>query len=369
MNILILTPDVEHGETADYVYNLSLGLRRNNHVVWVACRKTGQQAAKLSNNGVSFVSSPQSNSSFSFSTLAAIIALAPIIINRRINIVHGTTKATYFLAFLLYKLFKIPYVNSFHEFPAGTTFKCPGIIAIAMTNTIKGYLIKEWKTPEKQIKVIYQAISAQETVVGPKKNRREFGLRSGSFIASLPVNSSGEEAECMTIEALGLIAQTDPNMFLIVPSKRGFQSKLAAIAQKLGFLNNVGFVSIKMPDLLGLIDILILPQKNLASAYDYLLASLYGIPVVAFNSGAAAEIITHKKNGFLFYSYDSFSLKKTMEEVIAAGQLRHTAAKNSASSLSFLAFSQMVEDTINVYKSVVSPDDEEEDTTCQENSL
>lgn len=116
MNILLLTNHLNIGGITRYVLNLSYGLRRNGHRVFVGSLP-GREAEFLKENDIAFLKLPlKTKSILSPRILCSYFILKRFIQKEDIDLIHAQTRITQFLSFLLSKRLNIAYVATFHGF-------------------------------------------------------------------------------------------------------------------------------------------------------------------------------------------------------------------------------------------------------------
>lgn len=173
----------------------------------------------------------------------------------------------------------------------------------------------------RRINVIYNGIDLKQFKPLPKTRAallKRYNLDPKQVYAvfpSRPFTSAGElnikKGFGLAARALSLAHPAFNNLHLLAPSneghnpkqKRGSLNELNAFTKKIGISARVAllpeFSRAEMPTLYALGDIVVAPSTREAFGLVYAEAMAMQKPVIAVKSGAAPEIITHNKTGFL----------------------------------------------------------------------
>src|SRR4030042_3328970 len=116
MNVLLIGTHLNPGGISRYIINLAKGLSGRGSRVWVASCG-GDWQAELAQAGITHVTVPiRTKSIASFKIWRSYRILSRFIKKNPIEIIHANTRVTPFLAYLLYRRFRIPYVSAFHGY-------------------------------------------------------------------------------------------------------------------------------------------------------------------------------------------------------------------------------------------------------------
>ena len=115
MNILIVTSHLNKGGIPKYVLSLAKGLSRKNRVIVASWG--GEWMPKLAKYGCEFVRIPLNTKSvLSPKICESFSLLKPFLQDVNVDVVHANTRVSQFLAFLIWKFLKVPYVATFHGY-------------------------------------------------------------------------------------------------------------------------------------------------------------------------------------------------------------------------------------------------------------
>ena len=159
MRILIICSHFNPGGITRYCLTLAKGLKDRNHEVWVAS-SAGQWVYKLNDYNIEHKTIPLKTKSIcSFKIIISLIKLIPFLRKRKIKIVHANTRVSQYLALLIYKLLKIPYVSTFHGFHKKTIMrkllKLEGLRTIAISEAVKNHLTQDFGINPANIRTVY----------------------------------------------------------------------------------------------------------------------------------------------------------------------------------------------------------------------
>lgn len=349
MNILILTSHLNPGGISRYVITLGRGLIKQGHNVWVASTG-GEWVKKLEALGIKHKIIPiKTKSICSPKILLSFLCLKKLIKQEKINVVHGNTRVTQFLSFLIYKFIRIPYLSSFHGFYRATffryLFKFSGLLTIAVSQAVKRHLIDDFKIREDKIRVIYNGLDIEE-FSKTKANRKDWGFPKDDYLIGILGRISQEKGHSLAVEALSRLQTKYKNIYLLISGEGKVKKQLQKEIDDSSLGGRVKFLNCEAGDFLDIIDLLLVPSKKEGFGYSIIEAFAKGVPVIGYKIGGIAEIIKNRQNGILFFSYESSALADAIEEVFSDESLRDkivTEAKKDVLSFSDEVMAKNVE--------------------------
>jgi glycosyltransferase involved in cell wall biosynthesis len=356
MNILILTTHFNRGGISRYAISLAKGLSEQRHNVWVASCG-GDWIKKLEAINIPHIAIPiKTKKILSPKVFLSLIRLWQFLQTQNIDVVHANTRVVQFLAFLIYKQFRIPYVSTFHGFyrPAITRklFQFQGLQTIAVSKAVKNHLAHDLWIKEEKIRVIYNGIDLKEFSSGENK-RSEWGFKDSDCLVGILGRISSEKGHFLTAEAIRLLSAKYDNIYLIISGTGKLEEALKTFVKKTGIEKRVIFLNCTANLFLSNINILVVPSSREGFGYSIIEAFAKGIPVVGYNIGGIPEVIQHKKNGILFYGYDSLALADAIEELILHDALRNKIVCQAKDDVVYYSTTRMAIETEEVYLGVV----------------
>lgn len=349
MNILLLTTHLNPGGISRYVINLAKGLGDRKHNVWIAS-SGGKWRADIETLHISI---PVKTKLFCDPRIIiSFFKLMPFIYKKRINIIHANTRVTQFLAFLIYKFTRIPYISCYHGFyrPGSfrKMFKFSGVKTIAVSEAVKRHLIEDLRIKSDSIKVIHNGIDLQK-LAGSAGKKPADGFRIGIL-----GRISKEKGHFLAVDAFNQLSQKHSGVLLIISGKGKLENRLKKHINKLKLNNKVQFVNFGPQDFFNIIDLLIMPSRKEGFGYSVIEAFMKEVPVIGFNTGGIAEIIKDRKNGLLFYKYNSAALKSSIEELMTDETLRRQIVKNAKQEIHYFSLERMASDTEKLYQETLA---------------
>jgi len=357
MNILILTTHLNPGGLSRYILNLSTSLKRQNHNVWVAC-SGGEWIARLDESGVVYKHIPiKTKSICSLKIFFSFLSLRKIIKQENFDLVHCNTRVTQFLGFLICKYFNIPYVGGFHGFYRKSIFRkwfqFSGTKSIAVSKAVKKHLIEDLNIDQEKIRVVYNGIDIDSNEFSTKETiRDDWGFKKGDYLIGILGRVSEEKGHFLAVDAIARLSAKRENVYLLVSGRGKLDDRLRTYLKQEKLEERVKFIDCKPNQFLDIIDLLLMPSIKEGFGYSILEAFIKDVPVIGYNTGGIAEVINDRKNGLLFYSYDSFALVNKIEEILYDKNLRQKIIQQAREDVLKFSSRQMAIDTEKVYQEV-----------------
>ena len=131
--------------------------------------------------------------------------------------------------------------------------------------------------------------------------RRELHVSADACLVGFVARLDPYKGHAEAIEAFARVCATRPDIHLVIAGRGGLEGILKQQASATGFASQIHFLGYRsdVPRLLGSLDVFIHPSYNEPFGLSVLEAAAAGLPVVAFRSGATAEIVEHEQTGLL----------------------------------------------------------------------
>ena len=356
MNILILTTHLNPGGISRYVINLAKGLVKQDHRVWIAC-SGGQWTDKLNASRINYKFIPiRTKSICSIKVFLSFLYLRKFISQEKIDIIHSNTRVTQFLGFLIYKKLATPYVCAYHGFYRPSIFrkllKFSGLVTIAVSKAVGEHLVRDLWIDEDKIKVVYNGVDASEFST-EEARREDLGFQRGDYLIGILGRISEEKGHFLAVEAIKKLSLKYDNVYLLISGKGKLEDSLREFVQATKMQQRVKFLNYEPNKFLDIIDLLVVPSKKEGFGYSIVEAFVKGVPVIGYNVGGISEIIKNRKNGIIFYNYNSSSLIDAIEELILKESLRRKIVAGAKEDIWFFSHTRMAIDTEKVYREVL----------------
>lgn len=355
MNILILTTHLNPGGISRYVLNLSKGLKQRGHHVAVASQG-GEWVDKLLENGITHKYIPiKTKSIISVKIAVCFFILLPFMFKNKFAVIHGNTRVTNCLSFLLSKCFARPYIASFHGYYRSGFFrkriKLAGSKSIAVSQAVKQHLTRNLVIPAEKIEVVYNGID-KDDFCRRKMKKSDANFRENDFILGILGRISEEKGHFLAVQAVKNLCAKYEDIFLLISGAGKLRQKLEEFIAGERLTAKVKFLNWNPEEFLDILDLLIMPSKKEGFGYAIIEAFAKDVPVIGFNVGGIAELIKHNETGLLFYNYDSVSLQNAIETLLLDKEKRKSFAANAKKTLPLFSLEKMAEETERVYKNI-----------------
>ncbi|MFH1772403.1 MAG: glycosyltransferase family 4 protein [Candidatus Omnitrophota bacterium] len=356
MKILIITTHLNPGGISRYVLNLSSALSSQNHTVWIAS-SGGAWCYDLSKKGVKHLTIPiNTKSILSPKIILSLYNLSRFFKREDIDIIHCNTRVTELLGFFCWRIYKIPYVCSFHGFYRASAVRkllpFSGLLSIAVSRSVKKHLIEDLNIPNDSIRVVYNGINTQD-YSNNTNIRSSWGFKDKALILGILGRISEEKGHFLALEAFKMLCAKYSNLFLVFSGKGKLLYKLQNQINRYNLNQKVKIADCTATEFLSSIDILLVPSKKEGFGYSVIEAFVKGVPVIAYSTGGISEIIKHKQNGILFTSYNSRSLSDSIEDLIGNDFIKRKITAQAKDDSVFFSSQRMAIDTEKVYREVM----------------
>ncbi|MBL7081037.1 MAG: glycosyltransferase family 4 protein [Candidatus Omnitrophica bacterium] len=319
MNILILTNRLTIGGITRYVLDLKSGLKKRGHRVFIACIK-GDLELPLKTKSI-----------FSPQILSSYFILKRFIKKEGIQIIHAQVRTTQFLAFLLCKTLKIPYVCTFHGFYRPHFFRkklpCLGDLTIAVSQAVGRHLINDFNLDKENLRVIYNGI---EPHLGSRPDK-DYSYLKGKPSLGIIARLAQEKGHIYLFSAFKALLGDYPCARLLVVGKGKKELELKewvereSLSEKIIFLEEIEHLF----SIFNILDISILPSLFEGFGFSLIEAMACGVPVVASAVGGIGEIIKDKETGLLVEPANSEALYKAIKLLLEDNKLRLQIIENA----------------------------------------
>ncbi len=362
MNVLILTSHLNAGGITRYIFNLAKGLQSQGHRVFVAS-SGGSWEKRFVDAGVRLVTVPlDTKAIFSLKVVRSFFALRRFLSENKIEMMHGNTRVSQFLGFLLWQTQKIPYVCTFHGYYKPHFFrrmlKCQGLLTIAISYNVKEHMVNDLNLMEKRIRVIYHGVDGDDYRWGlSKEDLKTKHHIHGSPVIGIVARFSPEKNHKTLIAAFQLFLRSYPKALLVFLGEGRLESVLKSLVKEKGLVEDVVFLkNLRAGEVVPCFDVSVMPSSKEGFGLSVLEAMVLGIPVIVSGVGGLNEIVEHRRTGVVLRDFSDReelcgSLKLLIEDKTLRDQLVQNALKSVKEKFSL---DSMVEKTENVYREVLS---------------
>jgi glycosyltransferase involved in cell wall biosynthesis len=357
MKILIITTHLNPGGIPRYVLNLAKGLRQNGCDVCVASSGGGWLPV-LTASGTEHKWIPIKTKSIASPKLfISFLMLLPFLRREKFDVIHCNTRATQMLGALIRFFLGIPCVSTFHGYytPHFARKRVPlcGDMAIAVSNSVKEHMIKDLLISDKKISVVYNGIDDTAFTHRSLREPNEH-FTNGDFVVGILGRISVEKGHFLGLDAFRLVKERYPRAKMLVAGFGRLKDKLEIAVRDMGMGDSVIVKAITPDDFFDAVDIMLVPSSKEGFGYVVLEAFIKKVPVVGFNTGGIAEIISDGHNGLLFDDYAAASVRDKIEMLVKDDVMRRSLINNALLSTKEFSLDKMITQTMNVYTVAVA---------------
>lgn len=367
MNILLLTTHLEIGGIPVYVVSLAKALEERGHSVLVAS-SGGALAQQLIDAGVEHIKVDiKTKSELSPKVLFAYKFLAKRLKDKEIDIIHSHTRVSNVLAWRLSRKMKMPFITTCHGFfrPhfGRRLFGCWGERVIAISDAVRGHLIKDFKVQPDRVRLVYNGVDVSrynDRINGAEKERikANYGIKDNPVVGTISRLSSVKGHKYL-LYALKELLRVYPGLQLLIIGEGPEESNIRGLIERLGLNENVILYRSVMDtrEPLSVMDIFALPSIQEGLGLAAVEAMAYGVPVVASRVGGIGALVEDGINGILVSPSSPDELKDAILKILnnkdVAARLAAAAAARVREKFNI---DNMVSGILDVYEEVMTND-------------
>ncbi len=277
------------------------------------------------------------------------------------NIIHARSRVPAWISYFAKE--KTPFITTVHGFNSVNFYSkimTKGDRVICVSNSIKEYIQKNYKTPSKKIKVIYRGVDLEKFNIDNldkefiENFKIKYLLKDNIILTSVGRVTQLKDFETF-IKAVELIKRDFNNIKALIvggvrDDKREYFIKLQTLVKNLNLKDNIIFTGSqnKIAEIYHLSDIVISSSKK-PESFGRAVAEAIAIntPVIASNHGGVKDIIKDGINGFFYKVSDE---KDLAQKILLIKNLKNKKFKSYIEKNFNLK--EMVDATIKVYKGV-----------------
>lgn len=361
MTIVQLLPELNEGGVERGTLELSRELVKRGHksIVISAGGKLQEQITKDGGEHITF----DVCSKNPLSVFWRVIRLRKLLSKLHPDILHARSRVPAWLTYLANKKLHITFVTTVHGFNSVSAYSAimtKGDGVICVSQSIKSYIQKHYKTDEKKIMVIPRGIDLK--VFNPKKCdnafienfKKEYHLDDKFIVASVGRITQLKDLETFIL-AIAILALKQSNVVgLIVggvrKDKQAYFSTLETLVENLGLKEKIIFAGSqnKIAEIYTVSNVVVSSSKKPESFGRSVAEALaMNTPVVATNHGGVLDIIKEAENGFFYPAGESEILADKIQ------RCRSLEFDGFGYVSEYFSLEQMVGKTLQVYEKVV----------------
>jgi len=288
-----------------------------------------------------------------------LLALIALLRRERIDIVHTHLQNADILAGLAAKACGVKQVSTFHGIvhdagPVGTLklrlrVRLPDRIIAVSAATAKT-CVDEFGARRDKVGIVYNGLDSDSFFPPVKVEPRQ------ETILATVGRLEEEKGNAFFLEALSQVRKVRTNVMGMVIGDGSLRGALERQAAELGLKEAVHFLGDRndVPDLLRIVDIVVIPSISEGLSLVALEAMACGKPVVATRVGGIPELIDDGTNGLLVPPADPRALARSVLELAGDGDLRERMGSHGrAKVMGQFSLETMIRGIERVYLSLV----------------
>ena len=367
MKILLLTTHINVGGIGFYTVNLAKYLKKMALEVSVVS-SGGDLEGLLKESGVFHIRMDlKTKAEFGIKVIKAVRPLVRLIRKEQFDVIHAQTRVAQVLSGMVSKITGIAVVSTCHGFfkhkrLSRKLFPCWGKKVIAISESVREHLLKDFHVPEEKITVVYNGIEIDRFL---KKNgeidlkmRDKMSLARDLIIVGAIGRLSSVKGFIYLARAFKKVAEQNENARLLIVGEGGEKQVLEKEVKDSELADKVIFKSKNMAteDYLSVMDIFCLPSVKEGLGLALIEAMASGRACIASNVGGIPEIIDDKIDGILVPSRNPSALAEAINRLARNAELRQTFSRRAAQKAADkFSIEETAKKTAKVYKEARPP--------------
>ena len=229
---------------------------------------------------------------------------------------------------------------------------------IAVSNSVKEFYVNTAGLKADRIKVIHNGVSLSlhPTTCNLQPMRQEFGIQDNETVLALIGRLVPQKGHRYFISAFKQLS-TDRKVRGLIVGSGPLETELRAYAKGIGLNGNLVFTGLRkdIPNLLDVVDILVMPSLREGLPIVALEAMAKNKPVVATDVGGNPEVIIDGKTGILVSPENSIMLALAIKRLIDDKEYAARLGNNGKNRLKeYFSVGKMVKETERLYEECLS---------------
>ena len=383
MKLLIILPSTQRGGAEEYAVKIAQGAKQKKWKIHTAFPKTistisliddfAQQGTEY--NPLAIADESRNKFTSLKASLFRLFATYKLLLKIKPDVVLINLPAHYFgfVPILVCGLLKIPTAVVFHLIPAPASFSSAKLRIyhwaksrnqewITVSNYNRKYLAQEFNLAPHELRCVYNGIK-QESLVIPSeierhklrlKFRQELSLAETSQLLLTVARLHPQTGHDYLIPIIPQIVARFPQVHFVWVGDGEHYSYLTKILQQHNVEAKVSFLGYRhdIPDILNAADIFIFPSYQEGLPFAVLEAMVYGLPIVASDTGGIPEMVVHQHNGLLFKTGDCQDLQEKLDWALIHPAAMIQMAEVGKVEVQKFSETKMLKDTLEILENL-----------------
>jgi len=363
MKVLLMTTHINTGGITSYLYNLSKGLVKKGHAVYVAS-SGGDRSDDFRGLGVNLLTlNILTKSEVHPKIYLSSFKVKDFINEQKIDIIHSQTRVTQVMGALLYRLIATPHMSTCHGFFKTRFFRklfpCWGKRVIAISPAVYDHLINDFKLSRDNVQLIQNGIDVDDFIPLSEQQiwqaRQRLNIPQGPIIGII-ARLSKEKGHIKLIEAMAKVIQVVPQARLVIIGAGRMEQEIRERVKQSHLARNVYFYDAvnRTIEYLSLFDCFVMPSTQEGLGLSVMEAQAAGLPVVATRVGGLVSLIDDQKTGMLVSPDDVDELARALIYLLLhrheARQIGNRAREFIKNDCSYIGMTQQ---TLDLYQTLI----------------
>ena len=196
---------------------------------------------------------------------------------------------------------------------------------VASAESVRDFYIDQIAADPDKVVVIYNAVdwSQLDSTVARHEFRRQFGIPADAPVAGIIARLTEQKAHRVLLDAIASNLELG-RLHLLVIGDGELRASLEQQSEKLGLTGRVHFAGARrdLGNVLGAIDVFVMPSLWEGLPLSLVLAMGAGLPVIASRVAGIPEVVRHGETGLLVAPGDAGDLATTLVRLSTDAPLR-----------------------------------------------
>jgi glycosyltransferase involved in cell wall biosynthesis len=308
--LLLLTTGFDMGGAERVVAELSHGLTRRGHQVFVVClqRRSGALLHHLDLSKVRVVDLGMRSKV----DVRAVWRLYRLLRAERIEVLYSFLFHAHVAGRLAARMARLPVVLAAQQtmglegrlrnlLTTGTTRWCTKVIAVS--RNVEQFVVNTMRIPRSKVTTIYNCVDVAKFPAPTASPLRTPGRPTLGIVARLSI----EKDHLALLQALKLVREAHPDARLLIAGEGPEEARLREFVSQSGLTGGVEFLGRveDVPAVLSAVDVYVQSSRTEGLPCAVLEALAAEVPVVATRVGGTDEVVEHRRTGLLVEPGDS----------------------------------------------------------------
>lgn len=232
-------------------------------------------------------------------------------------------------------------------------------LAIAVSRPVARLAEESFGLPADKIRVIHNGVDvdaiAADALEGRRCIREELKIDARRPVVGIVGRISAEKGHLPLLEAWPKLLKRCPEALLVIVGDGPRKQDCESLVQQTGLSESVRFLGYRtdVAKVLGAMDVLAMPSIREGLGFAAIEATAAGVPVVAFEVGGLAEVVSHQISGVLTPAGDYDGFVTAVSDTLLDQRKRSRMQQGCAGQAAKFCIADHVRQLEIVYKSIV----------------